>query len=44
MGLVVWCVLRQTGTNMVPSSSPQPAQAIHQAEKIQTIPQAEITE
>lgn len=44
MGLTVWCVFRQTGPNRVPSSSPQPAQAIPQAEKIQAIPQAEITE
>lgn len=44
MGLVGWCVFRQTGANMVPSSSPQPSQVIHQAEKIQNIPQAEITE
>lgn len=44
MGLTVWCVFKQTGPNRVPSSSPQPAQAIPQAEKIQAIPQAEITE
>lgn len=44
MGLVVWCAFRQTGTSMVTSSSSQPSQVIHRAEKIQTIPQAEITE
>lgn len=44
LGLMVWCLFRQTGPNRVPSSSPQPAQAIPQAGKIQTIPQAEITE